>query len=146
VSDDRADNEPIESQVDRLANYIIREWPDHPAWAGGGGACDMAIRILTSCKGAHIEHPPLPTSSAKRLHDRAMGIVSEDGADITDAVLSAVAERDELASKVEPGKVFDDPTTLPNISREPQPYWRNKSGAERDEKTRDVINDPTGGC
>lgn len=53
------DNEPLESQVDRLAKFILREYPEWIGNAGDSeGAIDCAIRILkaqNSTKGRNKE-------------------------------------------------------------------------------------------
>lgn len=50
------DFESLDSQLSRLASYLLKEWNDHPAWVidetcpNGKGAVDLTIAILKDCK------------------------------------------------------------------------------------------------
>jgi len=45
------DNEPLESQIGRLARFIMAEFPGEPSRPEG--AVDTAIRLLRKCNESH---------------------------------------------------------------------------------------------
>jgi len=45
-----------ESQIYRLADYLMRRWPEEIT---GGGACDVAIRILKKFEYAEPAEAPI---------------------------------------------------------------------------------------
>jgi hypothetical protein len=55
------DNEPLDSQIHRLADCILAHYPAEPGRGGSEGAVDVAIRLLTAqCPNARYHDQPTP--------------------------------------------------------------------------------------
>jgi hypothetical protein len=55
------DNEPLDRQINRLADCILAHYLAEPGRGGSEGAVDVAIRLLVAqCPNAHYHDQPTP--------------------------------------------------------------------------------------
>lgn len=93
--------ESLESQINRLASYLIREWGDHPSWEvdetcpGGKGAVDLAIAILEQSKPIvrKIEDDPTPKWCGEVYWDNGRTLKGKTGDWTGFSLMDALADQ-----------------------------------------------------